>query len=261
MLEVLRGAPRTQRRHFIATDGTDVTDPAAAIQQLASFWSWVPGERTAIRSTPLELLDQRRLGDLGLKFWRVDHSIPGSAAWGIETPIGWVIYSGDLRMHGHSRQRTEKFVKEAKALKPALLIIEGTRVDQSDPVTEPDVHQAADEVVRQAEGVVIADFTARNIERLRTFRDIATARSRRLVVTTEDAYMLEHLHVVDPNIPHPASEGRAILDEPQGSVPSWEKDVRQRLGGNLVSAASIRQLPGSYILCLWHWDITYLVAL
>src|SRR5438046_6679020 len=109
--------------------------------------------------------------------------------------MGWVIYSGDLRMHGHSKQRTEKFVKEARALKPALLIIEGTRVDQSDPVTEPDVHQAADEVVRQAGGVVIADFTARNIERLRTFRDIATERGRGLVVTTKDAYMMGHIHV------------------------------------------------------------------
>src|SRR5207247_5838231 len=77
MLEVLRGAPRTQRRHFIATDGTDETDPAAAIQQLANFWGCGPGERTAPPSAPLLLLDQRRLGDLGLRFWRVEHSHPG----------------------------------------------------------------------------------------------------------------------------------------------------------------------------------------
>jgi len=261
VLEAARGAPRIQRKHYIATDGTDVTDPAVAIAQLAGFWSWVPGERTSIQSAPLELLDGRRLGELGVRFWRVDHSIPGSGAWGIETPIGWVIYSGDLRMHGHSRQRTEKFVKAARALEPALLIIEGTRVDQSGAVTEPEVHQAADDVVRQAGGVVIADFTARNIERLRTFRDIATARGRRLVVTTKDAYMLEHLHVIDPNIPHPASGGLAILDEPLGTVPNWEKDVRQRFAANFVKAADVRREPGAYILCLSYWDITNLVDL
>jgi ribonuclease J len=261
VLEAARGTPRIQRKHYIATDGTDVTDPAAAIAQLAGFWGWVPGERTSIQSAPLELLDGPRLGELGVKFWRVDHSIPGSGAWGIETPIGWVIYSGDLRMHGHSRQRTEKFVKEARALEPALLIIEGTRVDQSGAVTEPEVHQAADDVVRQAGGVVIADFTARNIDRLRTFRDIATARGRRLVVTTKDAYMLEHLHVIDPNIPHPGSEGLAILDEPLGTVPNWEKDVRQRFAANFVKAAEVRREPGAYILCLSYWDITNLVDL
>ena len=37
--------------------------------------------------------------------------------------------------------------------------------------------------------------------------DIAKARGRRLMVTTKDAYMLEQLHVIDPNIPHAASEG------------------------------------------------------
>lgn len=259
VLEAVKGAPRIQRKAFIATDGTDVTDPAVAMEKLASFWAWVPGDRTSIQSAPLELLDQRRLGDLGLKFWRVDHSIPGSAAFGIETPIGWVIYSGDLRMHGHSKQRTEKFVREAGALKPALLIIEGTRVDQTDTVTEPEVHQAADDVVRQAPGVVIADFTARNIERLRTFRDIAQARGRRLVVTTKDAYMLEQLHLIDPNIPHPASEGLAILDEPQGQVPNWEKEVRRRFAASFVKAADIRREPGGYILCLSYWDITNLV--
>ncbi|HVH68349.1 MAG TPA: MBL fold metallo-hydrolase [Gemmatimonadales bacterium] len=259
ILETVRGAPRIQRKHYIVTDGTDVTDPAVAMARLASFWSWVPGERTSIQSAPLELLDQRRFGVLGLRFWRVDHSIPGSAAFGIETPIGWVIYSGDLRIHGHSKHRTEKFVKEARALRPALLIVEGTRVDQTDTVTEPDVHQAADDVVRKACGVVIADFTARNIERLRTFRDIAQARGRRLVVTTKDAYLLEQLHVIDPNIPHPGSDGLAILDEPLGAVPSWEKDVRQRFGASFVRAAEIRREPGSYILCLSYWDITNLI--
>jgi ribonuclease J len=259
VLEAARGAPRIQRKHFIATDGTDVTDPAVAMKQLESFWGWVPGEKTSIQSAPLELLAQAQLSGLGLKFWRVDHSIPGSGAWGIETPIGWVIYSGDLRMHGHSRQRTEKFVQEAAALKPALLIIEGTRVDQRGGATEPDVHQAADDVVRRASGVVIADFTARNIERLRTFRDIAQARGRTLVVTTKDAYMLEQLHLIDPNIPHPGSSGLAILDEPQGNVPNWEKEVRQRFAANFVRAADVRREPGRYILCLSYWDITNLV--
>jgi ribonuclease J len=261
VLEAVRGAPRIQRKHYIATDGTDVTDPGTAIRSLAAFWAWVPGERTAIQSAPLELLDQQQLARRGIRFWRVDHSIPGSAAFGIETPIGWVIYSGDLRMHGHSRLRTEKFVAAAKALQPAVLIVEGTRVDQREGVTEPDVHQAADEVVRQARGVVIADFTARNIERLRTFRDVAQARGRRLVVTTKDAYMLEQLHLIDPNIPHPGAEGLAILDEPQGVVPSWEKEVRQRFAGNFVGAAAVRREPGGYILCLSYWDITNLIDL
>ncbi len=270
VLEAARGAPRAQRQHYIATDGTDVTDPATAMRSLEAFWGSVPGERTSIRCAPLELLDQAKLARLGVQFWRVDHSIPGSAAFGIETPIGWVIYSGDLRMHGHSRKRTEKFIAEARALKPVVLIVEGTRVGtrdsglgtrEKDPTTEPQVHEAADRVVQAERGLVIADFTARNIERLRTFRDIAQARGRRLVVTTKDAYMLEQLNLVDPNIPHPGDEGLAILDEPQGTVQSWEKEVRQRFAANFVGAPTIRREPGAYILCLSYWDITNLIDL
>src|SRR5439155_24953669 len=93
VLEAARGAPRIQRKHYIATDGTDVTDPAAAIAQLAGFWSWVPGERTSIQSAPLELLDGRRLGELGVPCWRVDHPIAAAAALPLEPPVGGVIAS------------------------------------------------------------------------------------------------------------------------------------------------------------------------
>ena len=80
--------PRVQRKHYICETSEDIT---RAIGDLAGFWSSVPGERSSLTSTPLELVDP---ATLGVKFWRVDHSIPGSGAFGIETPIGWVIYSG-----------------------------------------------------------------------------------------------------------------------------------------------------------------------
>lgn len=250
-----RKGPRIQRKHFICeTDSTLV----AAMERLREFWCWVPGSRTSIQAEPLEVRDPRTLG---LRFWRVDHSIPGSAAFGIETPIGWVIYSGDLRMHGHSAWRTKKFAEEAAALKPAVFIVEGTRVAEKEPTTEPQVQEAANQVVKAERGLVIADFTARNIERLRSFRDIAKERSRRLVVTTKDAYMLERLHMIDPNIPHPGSEALAILKEPQGTVQSWEKEIQERFVGNLITAREIRREPGAYILCLSYWDITNLVDL
>src|ERR1043166_7195449 len=42
ILEAARGAPRIQRKHYIATDGTAGTDPAPAIKQLESFWGGGP---------------------------------------------------------------------------------------------------------------------------------------------------------------------------------------------------------------------------
>ena len=254
ILKAIRGASRVQRQYYVAE-----TDPAiaAAMEKLREFWSWVPGEKTSITAKPLEVKDPAKMG---LRFWRVDHSIPGSGAWGIETPIGWIIYSGDLRTHGHSAYRTEKFAREAAALKPALLIVEGTRVGPGEQSSkEQDVHQACDGVVAKENGLVIADFTARNIERLRTFRDIAKARGRRLVITTKDAYSLERMHLIDPKIPHPNDDGLAVLREPLGSIQGWEKDVHAKFEKRFVSAKEIKKEPGAFILCLSYWDISNLI--
>ncbi len=228
------------------------------MEALRPFWGSVLGKRTAIRSAPLELAEPERFA---VKFWRVDHSIPGSGAFAIRTPIGWVVYSGDLRMHGHSAWRTRDFVRAAAALEPALLIVEGTRVGDAVSPSEPDVHQAVDDVVARAQGLVIADFSARNIERLRTFRDVAKARGRRLVITTKDAYLLARLHVIDPNIPSPDTEGLAILREPQATVQSWEREIHNEFAVHFADARAIRRDPGAYILCLSYWDIGNLVDL
>jgi ribonuclease J len=107
-------------------------------------------------------------------------------------------------------------------------------------------------------GLVIADFSARNIERLRTFRDIAKARNRRLIVTTKDAYLLQQLHRVDPQIPCPTEE-IGVLKEFQGSVQLWERGVHTDCSANLVDAKQIRRDPGAYIVCISYWDIVNLV--
>jgi len=197
---------------------------------------------------------------LGIRFFRVDHSIPGSGAFAINTDIGWVGYSGDLRRHGHRRDRTEQFANELARLKPALLIIEGTRLDEQPATEEPAVHDASRDVVRRETGLVIADYSARNIERLRTFWDIAREVGRKFVVTTKDAYLLQHMHVIDPKIPSPAEEGIAILRVPRGSRrDQWEKDVLAEFSGNVTDAGEIKRAPGKYLLSLSYWDIGALI--
>ena len=60
-------------------------------------------------------------------------------AFALETPIGWVAYSGDLRLHGHSKWRTEQFARELGELKPAVFIVEGTHLGSEKPTEEGSV--------------------------------------------------------------------------------------------------------------------------
>jgi ribonuclease J len=229
-----------------------------ALAALQPFLSSHPGSRThlaaaRIAPAPLEAL--------GLRFFRVDHSIPGSGAFAVRSGIGWIGYTGDLRRHGFSRARTERFARELAALKPALLIAEGTALGDRPAIEEPAVEEAARDVVLAEPGLVIADFSARNIERLRTFWDIARQAGRRLVVTPEDAYLLRAMHLVDPEIPSPGDEGLAILQAPKAGMRSWEREVLATVEPHLVGAAAIRRAPGDFLLCLSYWDLGILVDL
>lgn len=250
VLSSVRGAPRYQRRHIVCED-------VELDSELKAFWCSVPGPRTEIDPCPLEVWE----GVEGLRFWRVDHSIPGSGAFGVETPIGWVIYTGDVRRHGHSSWRTERFVEEAKALKPALLVVEGTRVDGEGATEESEIQDAVDDLVGRTDGLVVADFAARNIERLRTFHDVAESHGRRLVVTEQDAYLLEQLHRVDENIPDPGWGSVTILRKPRGSEGIWMRELFDRYASEVVEAEDVRRDPGGYVMCLSYWDITTLVDL
>lgn len=253
VLKAAARTPRLGRRHVICEhwDGIERT-----IESLRPFWDMPPGVTTELAHQTLEL---KNLTDIGIEFHRVDHSIPGSGAFALETPIGWVVYTGDLRRHGHSRWRTEQFAERMSRLKPAVLIVEGTRLDKSDSTQEPEVHQAAEEVVRREDRLVIADFSPRNIERLRTFHDIARAVGRRLVVTTKDAYLLAQMHVIDPHIPSPDAETIAILREPGTQRQGWERYVFHRFEERLIDAGAVRRAPGEHLLCISFFDITNLI--
>lgn len=247
--------PRIGRPHFVCEDSPDIL---ASMEKLQRFWATVPGPRTQIRSRPLEKAD---VSSMGIRFFRVDHSIPGSGAFAIDTPIGWVAYSGDLRLHGHSKHRTQLFAEELAALRPTVLVVEGTHLNPEAAVEEPTVKDAAAEVVKKEPGMVIADFSPRNIERLRTFHDIAMDHGRRLVVTTRDAYLLQQMNVVDPAIPLPDGDSVTVLKEPAATYNSWEKLVLARCRDATVDAESIRAEPAAYILCLSFWDISNLIDL
>jgi ribonuclease J len=246
---------RLGRPHYICESDENITQ---ALERLREFFGYHPGKRTIFTPAALEVADPDALD---VRFFRVDHSIPGSGAFAIRTSAGWIAYTGDLRLHGHSGWRTERFAEEVARLKPILLIVEGTSLRDTRSTTEEEVEEAAHQVVAGEAGIVIADFSPRNIERLRTFRDIALRVGRRLVVTTKDAYLLEQMHVIDPAIPSPDEEPITILRVPRSSHSSWEDPLLEQYSARVVDAAAIRRHPGEFLLCLSFWDITNLIDL
>lgn len=132
------------------------------------------------------------LGDISVEPIPVNHSLPGACAYAIHTPEGTIVYSGDLRFHGHGGKLTQRFVEKASVAQPLALLCEGTRITESQSMSEPDVQ---DRVTELAEGknLVIVDFPIRDTERMTSFLEVARATGRRLAISLKQAYLLKQL--------------------------------------------------------------------
>lgn len=224
------------------------------------FWNLSPSSERGrhFPASPLRTTDEA--AGLQVRFLPVDHSIYGAAAVAVRTSAGWVVYTGDLRRHGHHRALTDAFVRQARALGPAALLCEGTNIDRGPGASEEAVFEACLEAVRGAGGeLVVADFGPRNVERLLAFLEIARRSGRRLAITDKDAYLLWAMHAVDPTIPTPAGEAElAVYRRALLRPDRWVELVRGWFPGQ-VTAVDVHSSPGEYILCFSFFDVTELV--
>ena len=192
----------------------------------------------------------------------VDHSIPGACAWGIETAGGWVVYTGDLRLHGKHPELTQQFINQARAWQPKALIIEGTRIDSAHNVTEAEVFDNALSVIRAAKGFVIADFSARDIDRLLTFLAVSQETGRKLVILPKDAYLLKTLRLLDPAIPDLMSNSDLLLyQETSGSRSLWLKNLFDECSKKVVLADDIHADQDKFILSFSFFDLNELPSI
>ncbi|MFC1930356.1 MBL fold metallo-hydrolase RNA specificity domain-containing protein, partial [Chloroflexota bacterium] len=192
----------------------------------------------------------------------VDHSVCGASAYAVETEAGWVCYTGDLRLHGSTAFSTRAFAEQVASLKPRVLICEGTRITDKARVTEDEVYIKALEAVKQSSGLVLADFGARNIERLLIFNRIAGETSRQLIVMPRDAYLLDKLSPVMDAVPSIEDcKDLLIYADPKARLDTWEREIREKLSSHLVDAETIRKNQGDYILCFSFWDLNDMVDL
>ncbi len=187
----------------------------------------------------------------------VDHSIFGATAY-ILRGESVVAYTGDFRLHGKNEQSTREFVRQARDA--SVLITEGTRAgpDVEEKTSERSVFEACRESVENSSGLVIADFSARNFERLESFQEIARKSGRELVTMAKDIYMLHSLGSIGGSC---SPEGLGIYDEIKDrSRRKWEQEVvMPRYGNRYVDHTSIRERPEDYILCFSFFDMLHLL--
>ena len=252
--------PKEQRQFCLA----DV-DPEALSPKAQEFWNWGFWEKTArqkeLNSCPLS---SHTGCSFDLHCFPVDHSIPGACAWAIETSSGWIIYSGDLRLHGKRAELTRRFIEQAAKLHPKALILEGTNVRRETNVSEQEVYENGLKAISSANGLVIADFSARDVDRLLTFLQIARDTGRKLAILPRDAYLLKTVRLLEPGIPDIAQEDNlAIYQETIASKSPniWLRNIYEEYDSKIVLAEDVGSAQDQFILCFSFFDLNELPSI
>jgi len=236
----------------------EIAASSMTLKKVEEFFQRIPTKSKGLETQAIKFAN--KIGGLPVRAFTVDHSIFGATAYAIETSSGWIVYTGDLRRHGKMGEFTEKFAQEVSKLKPRVLIMEGTNTAFTEHITEDAVGERCMDVVKKGQGLVVADFGPRNLERLLIFFRIAKESGRRLVVTAKDAYIMGSLAPIVKDLKDAIEgEGLLIYQEERAKNEGWEEEVYSVYEDRLISYENIYNDPSSYILCFSFWDFNELI--
>ncbi|GAB4400037.1 MAG: ribonuclease J [Anaerolineales bacterium] len=255
-----RKSPYRCRPHYFVDGG--LTDVAK------DYWEHLPkseGGRGKAFEPACAHPAPESVNGLPIRWWPVDHSIPGAGGYAIRTSAGWIAYTGDIRFHGKAGELSRQFARDLARLHPVALLCEGTRPDPDpSPTTEADIIANALRLVRDAASrLVVADFGPRNVERLESFARVARETGRTLLILPKDAYLLQAMALANPEQYTPP-EQQPVLQlyaDPKAAPRPWEQNLRDAWPRPLVSPEDVSRSPGEYILCFSLWDANDLLDL
>jgi ribonuclease J len=192
---------------------------------------------------------------MDIKAYELDHSIYGATGY-LVSGNKTVAYTGDFRLHGKKGQKSKEFFQKAK--EASVLIIEGTRAGR-DIVNESEeiVYNNCLKTAQKSNGLIVADFTARNFERLEIFNQIAKKVNRFLVVTAKDAYMLSALKKADGT---DRMQNILVYNELKSSKKNWEKILfKENPKIKYIDPTEINKDQNKYITCFSLYDLKNLL--
>ncbi len=129
------------------------------------------------------------LGDLTFHFFPVCHSIIDGYAFGVETPIGKVIHTGDFKidpdpLDGTSNTNLEAFSAFVGNEGAALLLSDSTNVEREGPsINEREVLAELQHIFANSHGRIIVTLFSSHIQRIQEVFDCANMTGKTVIVS------------------------------------------------------------------------------
>ena len=192
----------------------------------------------------------------------VDHSVPGAYGFIIYTSKGAVVYTGDFRTHGTKTEMTSDFVEKAKEARPVAVVTEATNMTGASVSSEREVNSKLNDIVKQASGLVLADFAYTDIDRLNSFYRTAKKNGRCLAVSLKQAYMLNALredkHLKIPNL---NGESMLIFRKSKKTYRKWEKQIMEQYQDKIVDVFEVSKQQCKVVLAMSFYDLEELLEI
>ncbi len=204
--------------------------------------------------------DKVKIGSVELEPIHVDHSVAGAYGFNIHTSSGTLAYTGDLRVHGTKNSMTEDFRKRLAGDPPDLMLCEGTNTIGATVSTEAEVASKLDAITRSARGLVMADFSRTDIDRLRSFIQAASNNDRKLAISMRQAYLLSLLKS-DPHLDVPDIGGEDILifRKNKKRYMKWEQTLLDL--PNITDSSLVADMQNKVVLAASFYDFEELIEI
>jgi len=185
---------------IFATSGTSKMMLAAAV---------FAGQKQLDRERFREVVSGQsiQIGDCRVTPLAVDHSIFGSVAFLIKAEGKTILYSGDFRNHGRKPGMIRDLLDHLKTKTVDVLIVEGTHfgTEKEQGLTEYQLEVRIVELVQTAPALVLATFSALDVDRIVTLYKAAQKAGRIFVVDAYTAFVL-YLIGRQAKVPRPSKD-------------------------------------------------------
>jgi len=190
----------------------------------------------------------------------VDHSIPGAYGFLVRTSGGTVAYSADFRTHGTKPELTYDFVEMAAKAEPKLFLAEGTNIIEGQVSSEAEVKQKLSQVVAGTKNIVLANFSNVDVDRIRTFYEVAKSNDRLLAISLKQASILRKLSA-DPALGLPRILGSdpnlVVFRRSKKRYYDWEEEVMSEI--RTIDSNELRKDQRRFIVAFSMPDFKELV--
>ncbi len=194
----------------------------------------------------------------------VDHSVPGAYGFVIHTSNGAVVYTGDFRNHGAKPEMTKEFVDNARKAEPIAIVTEATNMIGATVSSETEVESKLNNVVASANGIVLAEFSYSDVDRLNSFFHIAKKNKRCLAISLKQAFLLDALQR-DKGLTVPALDEEEVLifRKSKKRFDKWEKQLLERYDNHskIFDVFEVSKQQCKVVLALSFYDLEELVQL